>query len=55
MQKIIALLFTLFFVGALYAAPARQPTMAVLPFQLNSVVGVTQVVEHWPNESFLIS
>lgn len=43
MQKIIALLFTLFFVGPLYAAPARQPTMAVLPFQLNSIVGVTQI------------
>lgn len=43
MQRIIALLLTSFFVGAVYAAPAKQPTMAVLPFQLNSIVGVTQI------------
>ena len=43
MQKIIVLLFALFFVAAAYGAPARQPTMAVLPFQLSPVIGTTNI------------
>ena len=45
MQKIIVLLLALFFVQASYAAPARQPTMAVLPFQLSPVIGTTNIGE----------
>ncbi|RLA23637.1 MAG: hypothetical protein DRQ62_06040 [Gammaproteobacteria bacterium] len=44
MQKFIVLL-ALFFVQTLYAAPARQPTMAVLPFQLSPVITTTNIGE----------
>ncbi|WP_428354474.1 CsgG/HfaB family protein [Methyloprofundus sp.] len=45
MQKILVLLLTLFFVSSSYAAPANQPTMAVLPFQLSPVIGTTNIGE----------
>ncbi len=41
MQKIIVLLIAMFFVGTSYGAPAGQPTMAVLPFQLRNVHEIT--------------
>ncbi|HIG64700.1 MAG TPA: hypothetical protein EYQ43_03875 [Methyloprofundus sp.] len=45
MQKITVLLLALFFVTEGYAAPAKQPTMAVLPFQLSPVIGTTNIGE----------
>ncbi len=45
MQKIIVLLLACFFVEVSHAAPAGQPTMAVLPFQLSPVVGTTNIGE----------
>jgi len=42
MQKIIILLVAMFFVEA---SSARQPTMAVLPFQLSPVIGTTNIGE----------
>ncbi len=45
MQKSFVLLLALFFVEVCYAVPARQPTMAVLPFQLSPVIGTTNIGE----------
>lgn len=45
MQKIIVLLTALLFVPIAYSAPARQPTMAVLPFQLSPVIDTTNIGE----------
>ncbi|TXL22275.1 hypothetical protein BMR03_09190 [Methylococcaceae bacterium HT2] len=45
MQKIIVLLIAMFFVGTSYGAPAGQPTMAVLPFQLSQFIDTTNIGE----------
>ncbi|WP_221895657.1 CsgG/HfaB family protein [Bathymodiolus japonicus methanotrophic gill symbiont] len=45
MQKNIFLLIALLFVPLAYGAPAKQPTMAVLPFQLSPVVDTTHIGE----------
>ena len=46
MQKIIVLLvISIFFVEVSNAVPVRQPTMAVLPFQLSPVIGTTNIGE----------
>lgn len=43
MQKNLILLLSLLLTGICYGAPVKQPTMAVLPFQLNPVIGITKI------------
>lgn len=45
MKKITVLLLTLSFVELCHAVPAIQPTLAVLPFQLNPVIGTMNIGE----------
>jgi len=43
MKKAIIMLAAVYFTGLANAAPARQPTMAVLPFQISPVIRTTNI------------
>ncbi|OQK17641.1 hypothetical protein AU255_07185 [Methyloprofundus sedimenti] len=45
MQKFFVLLLASFFIEVSFAVPVKQPTMAVLPFQLSQVIGTTHIGE----------